>query len=321
MLVSDGMPQQALEPLSLAVARNDSHNEAHEALARALLQLGRLQEALDLTTRWQAVNSDSAAALRMLAWAQFQSGKLKEADSGIAQSVKADPGVAESWRLRAMISFARGESKSAFSALERANKLDPKDPETFCEIGRGFLRQGHPDNASAAFAAAVREKPGSICGQVGQIWSRSPGVGKAEVKDLEQLSRQAVAVWDRSFALAALARGMAATGQAKGARARAQEAITLAPWSGDAHLAVGLVAERLRDGAAAKDAFTKAVELDPSHSGFVLVLADALARGKSEDLEQAVREYERFLRMGGSERDEARVKRTLTTLKRRLASR
>jgi tetratricopeptide (TPR) repeat protein len=257
----------------------------------------------------------------MLAWALFQSGKLKEADSAISLSLKDDPGIPESWRIRSLVAFAQGDSKAGFSALERANKLDPKDPETFCAIARAFLRQDNADHAGAAFGAAVREKPQSICGQVGQVWSRLPQANKSQVKDLERLVRESVASWDKSFAQATLARALAAIGQAKEGRMHAREAITLAPWSGDAHLAVGLVAERLRDGAAAKEAFAKAVELDPAHSGYALELADSLARGNDEDQEKAVREYERFLRLGGSERDEARVKRTLATLKRRLASR
>jgi tetratricopeptide (TPR) repeat protein len=257
----------------------------------------------------------------MLAWALFQSGKLKEADSAISLSLKDDPGVPESWRIRSMVTFAEGDSKGGFSALERANKLDPKDPETFCAIARAFLRQGNADNAGAAFGAAVREKPQSYCGQVGQVWSKLPQANKSQVKDLDRLARESVSAWDKSFAQATLARVLAGTGHVKEAGMRAQEAITLAPWSGDAHLAVGLVAERLRDGAAAKEAFAKAVELDPSHGGYVLELADSLARGNDDDQEKAVREYERFLRLGGSERDEARVKRTLATLKRRLVSR
>ncbi len=321
MLVEAGSPEKALEPLLRAVAQNDSHDEAHEALARAYLQLGRVPDALKLTTRWQQTNKDSAAARRMHAWALFQSGSLKEADAAAWQSIREDSKHPETWRIRAMINFAQGDTRTGFSALEKANKLDSKDPETFCAIARAFLRQGNPEHAGAAFGAALREKVDTVCGRLGLLWVKLPSASRSSVKEAEQLGREAVSAWDKSLAHATVARMMLATGQAKEARGRADEAIKLASWSGDAHLARALVAEKLRDRAAAKEGFARAVELDPAHSGYRLEYADALARGDDEDQQKAVEEYERFLRLGGSERDEARVKRTLASLKRRLAAR
>ena len=43
----------------------------------------------------------------------------------------------------------------AFAALQQANRLNSKDPETFCEIGWTFMRQGNGANAAAAFSAAA----------------------------------------------------------------------------------------------------------------------------------------------------------------------
>ncbi len=321
MLVEAGTPEKALEPLLRAVAWNDSHDEAHEALAHAYLQLGRVPDALKLTTRWQQTNKDSSTARRMHAWALFQSGSLKEADSAAWQSIREDSKVPETWRVRAMVNFAQGDVKTGFAALERANKLDPKNPETFCSIARAFLRQGNPEHAAAAFGAAVREKSDNVCGRLGVLWTKLPSANRSSIKQAEQLLRESVAAWDKSFAHATVARMMLATGQAKEARARADEAIKLAPWFGDAHLSRALVAEKLRDRDAAKAGFARAVELEPAHSGYRLEYADALARGGDEDQQKAVEEYERFLRLGGSDRDEARVKRTLADLKRRLAAR
>ncbi|MGA9524449.1 MAG: tetratricopeptide repeat protein, partial [Myxococcaceae bacterium] len=321
MLLAAGSPEKALEPLLRAVARNDSHDDAHEALARTYLQLGRVPDALKLTTRWQQTNKDSAVARRMHAWALFQSGTLKEADAAAWQSIREDSKVPEAWRIRAMVNFAQGDVKTGFAALERANELDPKDPETFCSIARAFLRQGNPEHAAAAFGAAVRERSDSVCGRLGMLWVKLPSASRSSIKEAEQLLRQSVSAWDKAFAHATVARMMLATGQAKEARARADEAIKLASWFGDAHLSRALVAAKLRDMDVAKTEFARAVELEPAHSGYRLEYADALVRGGEEDQQKAVEEYERFLRLGGSDRDEARVKRTLADLKRRLAAR
>ena len=88
------------------------------------------------------------------------------------------------------------------------------------------------------------------------------------------------------------------------------------------YLATGVIIEALRqkDDGRAREELAKAVELDPTHAGAHLALADALVR--SDQLRaQAVEHYQWFLRLGASGADQLRVKRALPNLKKKLALR
>ncbi len=75
-----------------------------------------------------------------------------------------------------------------------------------------------------------------------------------------------------------MARVLLNAGALKDARAAADEAVKLAPFSGRAYLALGLVALKQRQEEPALAALTKAVELEPSHGMARLALADALVK-------------------------------------------
>ncbi|AGC43562.1 hypothetical protein MYSTI_02240 [Myxococcus stipitatus DSM 14675] len=318
LLLSRGLPDMALKPLMQAVERNGAHGEARDALGRTLLALGRTPEALKQFEAWQLDNPGSAGAQKGFALALFQSGRRKEAEGAVGRAAKLAPDDAESHRLRAAILFGAGDAKGGFSSLERANKLDPKDPDTFCEIAHAFLRQGNTDNADAAFAAARREGPDATCGRVGEFYVQLPSGGRTVARTLADLAARAPTPWDKAFAQAAMARVLLGAGVLKEARAAADEAVRLAPFEGRSYLALGMVALKQRQEAAAKTALLKAVELEPTDGPAYLALADVLVR-ESAELVRAVDAYETFLRLAGDSEDAARVKKALPSLKKKAA--
>jgi cellulose synthase operon protein C len=319
LLLSRGVPELALRPLSQAVERNGFHGEARDALGRALLALGRTEEGLQQFEAWRSDNPDSAEALKGYALALLHSGRHKEAQEAVNRAVRLAPSDAEGHRLRAVILFSTGDAKAAFTALERSFKLDPREPETLCEIAHGYLRQDKVDDAAAVFEKVRTESPDTPCGLVGEHYADPSEGGRAAAKALQSIAEKAPAVWDKAFAQTAIARVLlnAGGGALKEARAAADEAVRLAPSSGRAHLALGLVALKQRQEEPALAALTKAVELEPTHGMARLALADVLAR-KQEELPRALQEYEAFLRLAGSSEEAKRVKKVLPNLKRRV---
>ncbi|WP_223643870.1 tetratricopeptide repeat protein [Corallococcus sp. EGB] len=318
LLLSRGLPDMALKPLTQAVERNGAHGEARDALGRALLALGRTPEALKQFEAWQLDNPGNAAAQKGFALALYHSGRRKEAEGASGRAVKLAPDDAEGQRLRAALLFANGDAKGGFAALERANKLDSKDPNTFCEIAQAFLRQGQVESADAAFAAARREGPDATCGRVGELYTQLPGGGRGVARTLQDLADKAPTVWDKAFAQTTLARVLLGAGAMKEARAAADEAVKLAPYSGRAYLALGLVAFKQRQEGPAREALTKAVELEPTDGLAHLALADVLVR-ESLELPRAVEAYEAFLKLAGGAPEANRVKKALPLLKRRAS--
>ncbi|MBN8228289.1 tetratricopeptide repeat protein [Corallococcus macrosporus] len=318
LLLSRGLPDMALKPLTQAVERNGAHGEARDALGRTLLALGRTPDALKQFEAWQLDNPGNAAAHKGFALALYQSGRRKEAEGASGRAVKLAPDDAEGQRLRAALLFANGDAKGGFAALERANKLDSKDPDTFCEIAQAFLRQGQVESADAAFAAARREGPDATCGRVGELYTQLPGGGRGAARTLQDLADKAPTVWDKAFAQVTLARVLLGAGAVKEARAAADEAVRLAPYNGRAYLALGLVAFKQRQEAPAREALAKAVELEPTDGLAHLALADVLVRESSE-LPRAVEAYEAFLKLAGGAPEANRVKKALPLLKRRAS--
>jgi tetratricopeptide (TPR) repeat protein len=321
LLLRTGAPTAALEPLQRAAARNDSHLEAHEALAEAYLAVGKAAEAMEAIAAVAQSGGTSGGLERARALALYLSNRLPEADKAIAQAIRLDPRRADGWRIRSAIDFARGDGRAGMQSLQKANGLDPKDPETFCAIGQAFLRQGNGAHARKAFDAALSARSDAACARVGAIYAKLPAASKPAVKELEDVAASGAAVWDRAFAQATRARVLLALGRLEDARAAADEAVQTGPWSGAASLALGLVAAKQKDQQPAREALERAVALEPLDGAARLALGDMLARGSDEDQTKAVEQYQAFLQIGGERNDEERVERTVHTLKKRLAAR
>jgi tetratricopeptide (TPR) repeat protein len=317
LLLNAGLPPEvALEPLQRAVERNGSHAPSRHLLTRALLAMGRTNEAVAQVEAWTQDNPTLEQAWRDAALTYLEAGKLKEAEAAVQRIPQTSTDV-ESWRVRARVLFARGDGRGAMTALEKANKLNPRDGDTFCEIGHAFVRQGNIDTAIKAYEAALREDPKSVCGQAGPLHAKPTTKNKAR-QLLTELIVKASTAWEKGFLQATLARVHLEERNLKEAAAMVEDAMQSAPASPFVWYAVGEVAKKQKEDDKALDAYAKAVELDASWSAPRLAWADALARQGGEALPKAVAEYETVLAIDQNEADQARVKKTLAALKKRL---
>lgn len=320
LLFTLGFPDLAIEPLKQAVARNGSHGEAREALGRAYIAVGKIPEGLAQLEAWREDNP-SSDSWRGYAFGLYHSGKFKEADDAATRALKYAWREPKNQRIRAMIRFSRAQTKAAFASLELANKLegDTKNPETFCEIGHAFLRQGDSEKAMAAFAAAVGVDATSPCGQIGQLAAKLPTSNRGVEKDLEDLAKRTPYAWDKAFANATLARVRLAQGSIADARKAVDAAMKQAPYSGRVHYALGLVLQRQKQEDKGIEALKMAAVLDGGNAEIRLAYADALSR--SGELKDAVGEYETVLALGAPASELKRVKKALPYLKKKLSSR
>ncbi|MFL5355083.1 tetratricopeptide repeat protein [Archangium sp.] len=315
LLISRGLPDLAVKPLTQAVERNGSHGEAREALGRALLALGRTKDSLKQFEEWLLDNPGAPSAQKGFAMALYREGRMKEAEVASARAVKLVASDPEAHRVRSEILFALGDSRGGFAELESSNRLDSKSAETFCDIALAFMRQGLVANAGKAFEAARREGPETPCGRLGEHWSEDSG-GRAAAKALQAIADKAPVTWDKAFAQAAMARVLLAAGAVKDARAAADEAVKLEPFSGRNHLVLGQVALKQRDEATAMKSLARAVELEPVDGLAWLSLADALVRNPAETA-RAVEAYKMFLKLAAGSPEAGRVKKALPALLRK----
>jgi cellulose synthase operon protein C len=319
LLLSKGAPEKALEPLSISVQRNGSHGESRHAFSRALLSLGRGEDGLRQAEAWLADNPASAAASRDVAFAEAQLGRLKDAEVHLARALQKEPSDVDAQRLKAQLLFSKGDVRGGMQALEKANRLNPKDAETFCAVGRGFLRQLNVAQAQKAYGAALREDPDSVCGRIGQVALKPQGAPPKARAMLGTLSEKAPRVWDRAIASAVLARVLLAAGATKDARRAAEAAVALGPLLAEPHAALGLTLRKSHEDAKAREELARAVQLDPGDAGFRLALADALVGGGEAEVARSLQEYATFLRLAPKAPDAARVKKLLPSLKKKVA--
>jgi cellulose synthase operon protein C len=248
-----------------------------------------------------------------------QLGRTKDAEGHLARALQKEPSDVDAQRLKAQLLFSKGDVRGGMQALEKANRLNPKDAETFCAVGRGFLRELNTAQAAKAYQAAVREDPDSVCGRVGQVAAKPVGVPPKTRALLATLSEKAPRVWDRANASSVLARTLLSAGASKEARHAAEQAVAQGPLLADAHASLGLVLRKAHEEAKAREEFARAVQLDPGDANFRLLLADALVGGSDAELARAVTEYNTFLRLAPKAQDVSRVKKLLPALKKKAA--
>jgi tetratricopeptide (TPR) repeat protein len=319
LLLSKGAPEKALEPLSVSVQRNGSHGESRHAFSRALLALGRGEDGLRQAEAWLTDNPASAAASRDVAFAEAQLGRQKEAEGHLKTALQREPADVDAQRLHAQLLFAKGDVRGGMQALEKANRLNPKDAETFCAIGRAFLREMNAPQATKAYQAALREDPDSVCARVGQVAVKPQGTPPKARATLQTLSAQAPRIWDRAMASATLARLLLGAGALKEARHAAEQGTTQGPLLGETHAGLGAVLRRQKEDARAREELARAVQLDPGDAAFRLALADALLGGSEAEVARAQVEYQTFLRLAPKAPDAARVKKLLSPQKKKGA--
>ncbi len=320
LLLDAGVPLElALEPLQRAVERNGSHGPSRHLLTRTLLALGRTAEAGKQVEAWTADNPALEQAWRDAALVWLEAGRLKEAEAAITK-VPASSEDVEGWRTRARVLFARGNGAAALAALQRGNKLDPKDAETFCEIGNAFVRKSSAEPALAAFAAAARENPKATCAVAGPLHAHptSRGGKPGPVELLQAALAKATTAWDKAYVQATLARVYLEARDPKNALAAAEEATTTAPGSPYAWFALGEAHRRQREDDQAREAYSKAAELDGSWSSVHLALADLLVKQGGDALPRAASEYELIEQIDENELEANRAKRTATALRKQL---
>src|SRR4028118_1655019 len=150
-LASEGLIEEALSRFEQALESAPGNPEAIEAVGRALLNLGRLEEAeaslldaLEIDPEWVAPRVGLAL------------GALGGAGRGAPRprpraAREIDPGWVARRRGLALVALGRDEPFKIVHHLERAIEADPGYPEAYVELGRYYGFVGEPALAKATF--------------------------------------------------------------------------------------------------------------------------------------------------------------------------
>ena len=143
-----GKYDASADAYSMAVRLGDSSHETLLKLARANLQQGAFQKALN--TVWAAIRSrpDSYEGYTLLGEVYNTMEKYSDALAGIHVAIKMNPGGAEAYHQKGISLRGLQKYAQAIEALERSVKLNPRSSITYWDLALTYYRSG--DQASAA---------------------------------------------------------------------------------------------------------------------------------------------------------------------------
>lgn len=183
-----GLPDRAIPHLQALIGLNPGDRAARANLANALLETGRHDDALTLTS-----GSTDPALARIEGYLHQEAGRLDEAARAYERALQADPDDLSSWNNLGNVRARMGDVDAAIAAFERAitiapadlpiylnlaevlreadrsearlktlvdaRRIAPRDQRVLVELGMAYARVDDMDNAVATLREAVALSP------------------------------------------------------------------------------------------------------------------------------------------------------------------
>jgi TolB-like protein/Flp pilus assembly protein TadD len=158
---------EGITELKRAKELSPANPTANDLLARAILYLGRLDEA-ERQGR-QAVELDplSVTAQGNLARVLFYAGKLDEADAAARKAAELQPASASSHRWQTLIAAQRGDGETAL----REAQLEPDEGYRRFELALAQYVRGDRSAADAALADLVANGRDNLAYQIAEVYA------------------------------------------------------------------------------------------------------------------------------------------------------
>jgi len=158
---------EGITELKRAKELSPANPTANDLLARAILYLGRLDEA-ERQAR-QAVELDplSVIAQGNLARVLFYAGKLDEADAAARKGAELQPASASSHRSQTVIAAQRGDGETAL----REAQLEPDEGYRRFELALAQYARGDRAAADAALADLIANGRDKLAYQIAQVYA------------------------------------------------------------------------------------------------------------------------------------------------------
>jgi tetratricopeptide (TPR) repeat protein len=173
-LLRAGDVQGATEALRLAVAYDEESPELRVALAKALAEAGRVEQAEGEARRALALAADgraAAAAHVLLAHIALARRRVEAATLALRQAIRVEiartaggdePVDATAWRLLADVYLEAGDEEAAVRTLEDLARRGEGGAAGFRELGRTFVERREPARAERHLRRAIELDAGDV---------------------------------------------------------------------------------------------------------------------------------------------------------------
>ena len=238
-----------------AVRENPNLLSARLALADAYSKAERFGDAVAQFDQILATEPDAGRALLGRGSANISLDQLDAAKADFEKVValakggemaKYDPQLESAYFSLGVIALRQGLPQESVVALAEAIKINRTDADALHLLGTALLQAGQPERAVSATRQAIALVPVDWC------------------EPYAQLSAAYTALGDTAGARYGAAMGTFCEGQPQAAAAALQPLVD-GPHAVDALIGLGLIAESGNDAAAARDAYSRALEANPGN--------------------------------------------------------
>jgi tetratricopeptide (TPR) repeat protein len=132
---------------------------AHNNLAQALLDKGKLDEAMRLSAEVLAVNPKDAVAQNNLGFALLEKGRVEEAISHLQAAIAAQPNAPDAYYNLGRALLKKEQFETAIANFQMAVRLRPDFPNAWCNLGFASLQAGRLPEAVAHYERALALAP------------------------------------------------------------------------------------------------------------------------------------------------------------------
>jgi tetratricopeptide (TPR) repeat protein len=187
-----------------------------------------------------------------------------------------------------------GNTAEALTTFDKGIAADPKNALNYVGKGRVALKQNKLADAEAEFKKATdmtKSKNAEVLAAIGEAWMDKPELA-ARAKPILEASIGR----DKNYkAYMLLGDFYAKQGNGGNAISNYENAAGIAPKDGAPHYKVGLIYTRSGNIEAAKEAFTKAITVDPTYTGAYRQLAKEYYNAK--DCDNAVKNQQKYMEL------------------------
>ena len=276
------------------VTKAPQNARARAALATALANLGRLEEAAtQFKASLQLDQPYIVETRRSYAWVLLRLHRHAEAVAQREAIVRLMPADAQSRRELAHALFVAGRRDDSIDQAQTAAQLSSNDPVEHFELGSLFYQLGQPLEAMAQFRETLRLQPGNAAAS-SNLGNALLASGRA-AEAVAQLEAAVALTPNDAFVRCNLGRALITAGRLPEAIGQYRRALQLDPSLGGAHHQLARLLEETGAADEALKHYAEALRLEPNdpdtHSNYGSLLA---ARGR---VPEAIQHFEAALRL------------------------
>ncbi len=159
-LLQKGKVEEAIAHFQKALQINPNYAEAHYNLGNVLLHKGSVDEAIIHYQRALQIKPDYAEDCYNLGAALIKRGSVDDAIANYRMALQIKPNFAEAHYNLGNVLLQKGNLDEAIAHYQRALQINPDNAETHYNFGIALLQKGNLDEAIAHFQKALQIAPG-----------------------------------------------------------------------------------------------------------------------------------------------------------------